>query len=104
MPEPTTKQTAPDPALPDTHQFLQQLQQYDPNNFPEVPKHFIDGCQWSIVQSRRWSFKENILKTEGRAVIWGLRRLVRSVKNHNVKHLFLAAVWACVVITKQRSL
>eukprot|EP00973_Karenia_brevis_P095719 12428786-Karenia_brevis.AAC.1 len=60
--------------------------------FDEVPADFIKEGKWSVVQGRRWLFSENILRTEGRALVWAFRRLARSKLYHNVRLLFLADI------------
>ena len=57
--------------------------------FIEVPPDMLGASHWQVVQSRCWRLRENILRTEGRAVNWGLRRLMRSRENHVHRILML---------------
>ena len=88
----TPESEAPIPDAPIVH-GRHDMRVHDPllidTRFCEVPKHLLHPKRWKIIQSRKWAFKENILRTEGRAYIWCLRRAVRSVKTHN-KHILLA--------------
>ena len=57
--------------------------------FAEIPLAVLHGERWNVVQSCPWKYKENILRTEGRAVEWAVRRKCRSSKNFNQRHVFL---------------
>ena len=57
--------------------------------FSEVPSYTVKNTPWKVVYSARWRYQENILRTEGRALVWSFRRLVRSQKFLNTRLLFL---------------
>ena len=54
----------------------------DVDSFPEVDASLVRSAAWRVVQSREWAYREDILRTEGRALVWAVRRLVRSRRNH----------------------
>ena len=59
------------------------------DRFCEVNKELLCEKDWAVVQSYRWHFQDNILRTEGLAAVCASRRLVRSTRNRNHRHLFL---------------
>ena len=67
--------------------------------FSEVLSHTVKNTLWKVVYSARWRYQEDILRTEGRALVWNFRRLVRSQKFLNARLLFLVdnlpLVFAC---------
>ena len=46
--------------------------------FDEVPKEILNPKAWSVVWSRPWQFKANILNTEARALAWSIEHLLRA--------------------------
>ena len=61
------------------------------STFEAVPEHITsnDQKQWVTIQSRRWKFQEDIMRTEGRALVWAVRRKARSTKSRGKRHLIL---------------
>ncbi len=53
--------------------------------FDEVPATLMESSKWSVVCSRKWKDKENILKTEARALVWSLRHQLRNSACHGKK-------------------
>ena len=60
------------------------------NSFSEVEKSYLNESDWKFVYADRWHRKENILKTEGRAMLWAARHKLRKISNFDKKHVLLA--------------
>eukprot|EP00972_Heterocapsa_arctica_P015352 2262258-Heterocapsa_arctica.AAC.2 len=74
------------------------------NKFMEVSPAILKSEDWQVIQSRRWQVKENILRNEGRALLWGLRRLMRSRGNHQHRILTLVDnIPLCLSLVKGRA-
>ena len=58
-------------------------------DFPEVPKRYLDEATWSLIQARRYHFREPVHLKEMRAVCFAFRRRVRQKRFHHMRHLFL---------------
>eukprot|EP00972_Heterocapsa_arctica_P111217 16374495-Heterocapsa_arctica.AAC.1 len=41
--------------------------------FDEIPHSELKTEDWQVLWSAPWNYSENILRTEGRALVWGLR-------------------------------
>ncbi|CAE7297688.1 unnamed protein product [Symbiodinium sp. CCMP2456] len=59
------------------------------SEFKEVGASVLDPSAWHVVFSGRWQFHENILRTEGRAMLSGARHLLRSQRHAGRHHLLL---------------
>ena len=97
---------SPEPldALLHTNSILRSIGlEIDPE-FPEVPPHLLADEKWKTIQAGAYRRSEPIHLKELRAVMWGIRRLVRSVKHHSCKHLFLGDnLGVCLAFEKGRA-
>ena len=59
------------------------------HGFHEVPPHLMTQGDWTVVQSSPWKFEDNILKTEGLALVWSIEHALRSNRNLGKRMLFL---------------
>ena len=59
------------------------------SQFEEVQPFILDSTAWHTVFSGRWHYEENILRTEGRACISGVRHKLRSLRSCGRRHLLL---------------
>jgi hypothetical protein len=57
--------------------------------FEEVPASLLDPAPWTVVHSRKLAHPENILRSEMRALEWGVRHCFRSSHSFGRRHLFL---------------
>ena len=57
--------------------------------FKEVPADMLDPRAWHVIFSGHWLHSENIIRTEGRAYLLGLRHKLRSVCHLFKRHLTL---------------
>lgn len=57
--------------------------------FNEVPDHVLLFDKWTTVHSKPWQKQENILRTEGRALVWSFKHQLRSQANLNQRILAL---------------
>ncbi len=58
--------------------------------FPEVEPRLVDRCVWQKIYAGRWERRENINELEGRAVLWGIRRLANNLGLHGFCALLLS--------------
>jgi len=67
------------------------LEQYVQNDdFPEIPKQFMDPKSWKTCLMGKWGRQdEHITLKEGRSLVLALRRLCRSSHNRQKRHLIL---------------
>ena len=49
--------------------------------FNEIPDHLLISKDWTVVWSRPWKFRANILNTEARALLWSVEHLLRANRN-----------------------
>ena len=69
---------------------------------PELDVEFLNS-EWTRVESRAWDRQEHIVTLEGRALVWAVQHLARSVNNHEKRHLLLSDSMSCVLaLTKGR--
>ena len=69
---------------------------------PELDVEFMNS-DWVRVESRPWNRQEHIVTLEGRALVWAVQHLARSVTNHGCRHLILSDSMSCVLaLTKGR--
>ena len=72
--------TLPDPPissdLPD--EILRNIAGFIAPRFPEFPATELVPRDWKVAHAGKWQFKENILRTEGRALAWGAKHALRS--------------------------
>ena len=75
------------------------------DGFEEIPKHELLGAaQWKTVLSKRWLHEENIMRTEGRALEFAIRRRFRSTRVQGRRLLFLVDnLSLCLSLAKGRS-
>lgn len=59
------------------------------DDFPEVPLEVVDPSQWKTSLMGKWRTGEHITLKEGRALVLCLRRLVRSSRHRNKRHVIL---------------
>ena len=57
--------------------------------FPELYQSKIDAHPWRLIQARPYHHREPIHLKEGRAVLFGLKRKARQIRNHHQRHLAL---------------
>ena len=57
--------------------------------FKEIPLDVLSPEAWHIVFSGRWNHHENILRTEGRAMISGIRHKMRALRSQQRRHVVL---------------
>ena len=58
-------------------------------DFNEVGVDVLDSSSWHVVFSGEWQHHENILRTEGRAMLSGVRHLLRCRRHAGYHHLLL---------------
>ena len=82
------------------HAFGEDTEQLDPGDhyecarvrdadFKEVGAKVLDPGSWHVVFSGEWQHHENILRTEGRAMLSGARHLLRCRRHAGQRHLLL---------------
>ena len=59
------------------------------SEFKEIPAGVLSFEAWHTVFSGAWDFNENILRTEGRAMISGIRHKLRALQSQQRRHLVL---------------
>ena len=59
------------------------------DGFEEVDRQMLHERDWSFVYAGKWKRKENILRTESRGLIWGIKHKFRNISNFNKRHVFL---------------
>ena len=57
--------------------------------FPEVPRALLEPAWWHVAKFGKWTFDEDILIREARALGYGLRRAANAVPGHSRRLLFL---------------
>eukprot|EP00435_Cladocopium_sp_Y103_P024584 s857_g6.t1 len=60
------------------------------SGFDEVPLKLLSPGDWTVVWSRPWNFKDNILHTEALALVWSIEHSLRSCRNVGKRLLFLS--------------
>ena len=58
-------------------------------DFKEVCPSLLDAAQWRVLFKGAWNFRENILRTEGRAMLSGVRHLLRTRRCAGQHYLLL---------------
>ena len=72
-------------------------------DFREVHPNLLDASEWHIVFSGAWDFTENILRTEGRALVSGIRHKLRCRRSLGKRHVCLVDNLAlALAVTKGR--
>ena len=59
------------------------------SDFKEVGATVLDPSAWHVVFSGVWQHRENILRTEGRAMLSGVRHLLRCRRHAGLRHVLL---------------
>ena len=59
------------------------------SEFKEIPAGVLSFEAWHTVFSGAWDYHENILRTEGRAMISGIRHKLRAARSQQRRHLVL---------------
>ena len=59
-------------------------------SFPSVPRGLVEEKSWTTVRRGRFQRPENIMVLEGRAILRGLERRARDVREHGRRALHLA--------------
>ena len=57
--------------------------------FEEIDRDILMDGDWKFLYASRWRRREDILRTEGRAMVWGARHKLRNLENFNVRHVLL---------------
>ena len=70
------------------HYLQEECARLCSSQFEEV-QPFLDPSAWHTVFSGRWHYEENILRTEGRDCISGVRHKLRSLRSCGKRHLLL---------------
>ena len=65
------------------------LQGLNKAGFHEVPSSILKQDDWNIVWSAPWQRHDNILRTEGLALVWAIEHSLRANRNLGKKLLFL---------------
>ena len=69
-----------------------------------MPRDILEPAAWTVACARKWKDRENILKTEGRALLWAVRHALRSSCNVGKHILFLSDNLPLVLaVTKGRA-
>ncbi len=96
-----------DPTLLDPASFeplLDAIPETKSCEFTELDKDFFDEADWRFVYSSKWAFHEDILKTEGLALLWAARHKLRRVSEVGKRHILLTDnLSLCLAATKGRS-
>ena len=74
---------------PPSYQLQAECARVCSSEFEEVPSYVLDADAWHVVLSGEWVHQENILRTEGRALISGVRHKLRALRCHGRRHLML---------------
>lgn len=72
---------------PDTE--LYQEARVHERNFEEVHPYILRPADWHVVFKGEWQHQENILRTEGRALVSGVRHHLRCRRFAGCRHLYL---------------
>ena len=59
------------------------------SGFDEIDRDLLSRCDWRLIMHGSWSRHENILLTEARALLPGIRHKLRSAKACAKRHTFL---------------
>lgn len=74
------------------------------DNFPEIPLEYLAPERWKTALMGKWDSQESIAIKEGRALVICLRRLLRSSRNRNKRHLiFVDNLGLALAVTKGRA-
>eukprot|EP00439_Symbiodinium_sp_Y106_P021708 s7921_g2.t1 len=71
------------------HYLQEECARLCSSQFEEVQPFMLDPSAWHTVFSGRWHYEENILRTEGRDCISGVRHKLRSLRSCGKRHLLL---------------
>lgn len=59
------------------------------SGFDEIDRDLLSRCDWRLIMHGPWSRQENIILTEARALLLGIRHKLRSAKAFAKRHTFL---------------
>ena len=57
--------------------------------FEEIGRDILMNGDWKFMYASQWRRREDILRTEGRAMLWGARHKLRVPENFNMRHVLL---------------
>ena len=63
---------------------------------PEVPPRLFDESKLNVAKFDTWTFEEDIMRREGRALLYALGRVSRGKRAVGKRLFFLRTIWSCV--------